>query len=233
MSTIDYLEVPNTYVMSARMSRFHKPATIDGSVRGQALVEFTLILPILMLLLLTVGDFGRLFAAAITIESSAGAAAETGAAEYLREVINAGAAPVSTAGYTRVHQAVWQSVCDEASSLPNGVPGTGGGQCSGLPTVICVHDGGDGSSGGGDPGCGNVYNTGGTVPAACPTLQPGSRPSNTQTGGSETSRYVEVRVCYRFNTFLELAIPSIGGTLATLGGDFYVERIRTFTVADY
>jgi hypothetical protein len=202
------------------------PSTIDRPARGQALVEFTLILPILMLLLLTVGDFGRLFAAAITIESSAGAAAETGAAEYLREVINAGAGPVSPEGYARVHRAAWQSVCDEASNLPNAAPGSGGSECSGLATVVCVHDGND-------PGCGNAYNTGGGIPASCPTLQVASRPANTMMGGSETSKYVEVRVCYRFSTLVTLAIPSVGGTLATLGGDFYLERIRTFTVADY
>jgi hypothetical protein len=40
----------------------------DLSTRGQALVEFSLVLPILLLLLLTVGDFGRLFAATITID---------------------------------------------------------------------------------------------------------------------------------------------------------------------
>jgi hypothetical protein len=213
------------------MSRFDAPPTSGAAARGQALVEFTLILPILMLLLLTVGDFGRLFAAAITIESSAGAAAEIGAADYLREFERPN--PLTTDSYTRVHRAAWESVCDEASTLPNAVPGTGGGECSGLPTVVCIHDGGDGSSGTGDPGCANVYNTGGSIPAECPGLQPGSRPTNTQTGGAETSKYVEVRVCYRFNTFLKLAIPSVGGTLATLGGDFYVERIRTFTVADY
>jgi hypothetical protein len=195
--------------------------------RGQSLVEFTMVLPLLLFLVVTVGDFGRVFAAGITLDSAARAAAETAAAEYLREP-GALASPstVSTAGYVRVHSYAWRSVCDEASSLPNAAPGTGGGECSGLPTVVCVHDGLD-------PNCTNVYNVGGTLPTGCAASAPGMRPSNAQTGGPEFSRYVEVRVCYRFSTLLQLDIPFFGGTLSPLGGDFFLERTRTFTVADY
>jgi len=206
--------------------RSHEPRTADPSTRGQALVEFSLVLPILLLLLLTVGDFGRLFASTITIESAAGAASETAAADYLREVVNAAPGPVPTVGYTRVHRGAWESVCEEASALPNANPGSGGGECSGLATVVCVHDGAD-------PSCAEAYNDVAGIPAECASLQPGARPSNAQAGGAETSTYVEVRVCYRFSTFFRLAIPSVGGTLATLGGDFFVERSRVFTVADY
>lgn len=203
------------------MTHPHEPTAADLSSRGQALVEFSLVLPILLLLLLTVGDFGRLFAATITIESAAGAASETAAAEYLRE-----SSPLTPDGYARIHRAAWSSVCEEATALPNASPGSPGNECSGLATVVCVHDGAD-------PACGNAYNTGAGIPTQCQSLQPGSRPTNTQTGGSETSMYVEVRVCYRFSTFFQLSIPSVGGALATLGGDFYVERSRVFTVADY
>lgn len=209
------------------MNRNRRPPDAARSVRGQSLVEFTLVLPILMLLLLTIGDFGRLFASAITIESSASAAAETAADTYLHEVLAVTPpGPISAAAYARVHRTAWQSVCDEASGLPNASPGAGGGECTGLVTVVCVHDGGD-------PVCGDVYNAAGGVPVGCPSLQPGLRPANNQMGGTETSRYVEVRVCYRFSTFMQMAIPSVGGTLVSLGGDFYVERTRTFTVADY
>ncbi len=209
------------------MSRHRQPPDAARSVRGQSLVEFTLILPILMLLLLTIGDFGRLFAAAITIESSASAAAETAADAYMREVLAVTPpGPISAGAYARVHRSAWQSVCDEASGLPNASPGSGGAECSGLVTVVCVHDGAD-------PSCGDAYNAAGGIPAGCPSLQFGVRPVNTQTGGTETSRYVEVRVCYRFSTFMQMAIPSIRGTLVSLGGDFFVERTRTFTVADY
>jgi hypothetical protein len=84
-----------------------------------------------------------------------------------------------------------------------------------------------------DPGCSNAYNVGGGIPAACGTLAPAARPTNAKTGVTETSRYVEVRVCYRFSTFFQVQLPFIGGQLSPLGGDFYVERTRMFTVADY
>ncbi len=190
--------------------------TRPSSDRGQSLVEFTLILPIIMILLLLVADFGRLFAAGITIESAARTAAEVAAAEYNRAGL-----PID---YSAIHRNAWSSVCDEASKLPNAIPG-GSGQCDGLPTVVCVHDGAD-------TGCGNVYNAASGVPAGCPGLIAGNRPSNAMTLDT-VNKYVEVRVCYRFSTIFQIALPSVGGTLSSLGGDFFIERARVFSVADY
>jgi hypothetical protein len=213
------------------MGRSDTPGAVTRSKaatdsRGQSLVEFTLVLPIMFLLLLTVADFGRLFASGITMESAARAAAETAAADYLIELnlLPVPDPPLTPDGYDRVHRAAWTSICDEASSLPNATPGSGGGQCSDLPTVVCVHDGAD-------PNCGNVYNAGGGGTTGCPQVAAGT--SNTQTGGAEASKYVEVRVCYRFSTFFGITIPFIGGSLSPLSGNFYLERVRTFTVADY
>lgn len=191
------------------------------------MVEFALVIPLLMVLLLTIVDFGRLFNAGIMIESAARTAAETASAEYLREVQRVAPGPVTTSGYTSVHQAAWQSVCDEAASLPNATPGSGGGECSGLPTVVCVHDGAD-------PSCGVAYNAGGGT-AGCPNLAASSRPTNTQLpeSASNTWPYVEVRVCYRFTALLRVDIPFVGGTFSTLGPDFFLERVRTFNVANY
>jgi hypothetical protein len=124
--------------------------------------------------------------------------------------------------YAAVHKSAWSSVCDEASKLPNATPGSGGSECDGLPTVVCVHDDAD-------TGCTNEYN--GTVPAECPGLLAGNRPSPAL-GGSE-SKFIEVRVCYRFNTIFSMTLPSIGGPLQALGGDFFIERWRVFAVADY
>ena len=195
---------------------------------GQSLVEFGLILPLMMVLLLTIVDFGRLFSAGIMIESAARTAAETAAAEYLREATRVAPNPVDSAGYASIHQMAWQSICDEADRLPNAVPASGGGQCDGLPTVVCVHDGAD-------PLCSTSYNDASGIPGGCPSLQPGARPNNTQQAefGSNSWPYVEVRTCYRFATLLSLNIPFIGGSLSTLGGDFFIERARTFTVANY
>ena len=192
------------------------------------MTEFALVFPLLMILLLTAVDFGRVFAAGITMESAARTAAETAASQYLTESIRVSPGPIDSAGYARIHQVAWQSVCGEAASLPNANPGVGGGQCSGLPTVVCIHDNVD-------PLCGDGYNDSGGIPAGCPTLQPGVRPSNTQVAesGAQSWPYVEVRVCYRFSSLMRLDIPSIGGVLSPLGGDFFLERARTFNVSNY
>jgi hypothetical protein len=196
------------------VGRFRARST--DSTRGQSLVEFTLILPIMLIILLLVGDFGRLFAAGITVESAARNAAEVAAAEYNRALL------LPSVDYAAVHKAAWSSVCDEASTLPNATPGSGGGECDGLPTLVCVHDTAD-------PTCGSVYNDASGVPAACASFAAGA--SNGLTGSE--SKFVEVRVCYRFNTIFEMTIPTIGGPLQALGGDFFLERARVFSVADY
>jgi hypothetical protein len=175
-----------------------------------------------------VADFGRLFASGITLESAARAAAETAAGTYLVELrlMPSGLPPLTTAGYDRVHRAAWESICDEASSLPNAAPGTGGSECSDLPTVVCVHDGAD-------PGCGTLYNVGSSGTTGC-TQVTGATDNTPHDPSATPSKYVEVRVCYRFSTILPgIDIPFLGGRLSPLSGNFYLERVRTFTVADY
>lgn len=179
------------------------------------MTEFALVVPFLLIILLTVADFGRFFAAGISVESIARTSAEVSAQEYLRAV---------AVDYSVVHTYAWQSVCDEASGLANVTYNGPGTQCDGIPTMVCVHDGVDGL-------CTDVYNSTGGVPAQCTLLL--DPISNAQTGGSEASRYVEVRVCYRFNTIFPFKIPFVGGTLSPLTGDFYIQKVRTFTVADY
>lgn len=189
------------------------------------MVEFALVFPIMLVLLLTVADFGRLFATAVTLESSARTAAEVAAGDYLQVFSSLpSGTPMTSADYARVHRAAWSSVCEEAGSFPNAIPGVGGGQCDSLPTVVCVHDGSDTE-------CGNLYNAT-SAPAQCPSLGPGTRPSASQAVGAD-SKYVEVRVCYRFSTYFNPIIPFVGGSLSPVGGDFYLEKIRVFTVADY
>ena len=75
--------------MRSTFKRILRPA--DASVlsrvaRGQSLVEFALLLPLLLVILLGVADFGRVFQAGIMMESATRAAAEAGAVEYLRQV---------------------------------------------------------------------------------------------------------------------------------------------------
>ncbi len=188
-----------------------------SSQRGQSLAEFTLVVPFLLLILLTVADFGRFFAAAVRTESIARIAAEVAAQEYLR-------APPPPVDYGAIHAHAWSSVCDEADGLANVTYNGPAIQCDGIPTQVCVHDGLD-------PICNNVYNSSSGVPLSCGALL--DPISNAQTGGTETSRYVEVRVCYRFDTIFAVTIPFIGGELTPLAGNFYIQRVRSFTVADY
>lgn len=192
---------------------------------GQALVEFTLVLPILLVLLLVVGDFARLFATGIAIESATRDAAEVAAQEYLRNPPAPIGSPIPTPGnpdyYSTVDGYAIDTVCKELRDLPNA--GYVSGQCTGIPTLVCVHDGAD-------PGCGTIAPLGAVAAPQCRSFSSSALPSNAQAGGTETSRYVEVRVCYRFSTVLN--VPNIAGIPLPFG-DFYLERDRVFTVADY
>jgi hypothetical protein len=193
--------------------------------RGQSLVEFTLVIPILLVLLVALSDFGRIFATGIMIESATRDAAEAAAQEYLRNPPAPFPSPAPTPGdasyYAAMHGHAVDTLCAETRSLPNA--GYALGDCTGVPTIVCVHDGAD-------PACSDVEPPGVTVPAECPSFAAPARPTAAHAGGSETSRYVEVRACYRFSTLLGVrGIANIGLPF----GDFYIERIRVFTVADY
>jgi hypothetical protein len=64
-------------------ARSRQPALRPGSPtrrreRGQGLAEFALVVPIMFLLAVAVGDFGRLFTAAVAVESAAREAADYG-----------------------------------------------------------------------------------------------------------------------------------------------------------
>src|SRR5258706_2545448 len=108
---------------------------------GQSLTEFALVVPFLLLIVVTIADFGRLFNAGIVIESATRAAAETASGEYLREALRVAPATLTNSEYSDIHKAAWQSVCDEAAGLPNATPAASGVECDGLPTVVGVHDG--------------------------------------------------------------------------------------------
>lgn len=60
----------------ARRSRLPRRSRISS---GQALVEFALVVPFLMLLILAIGDFARLYTSEIAVESAAREAADYGA----------------------------------------------------------------------------------------------------------------------------------------------------------
>ena len=186
---------------------------------GQALAEFALVAPIILVLLLVVGDFARLFATGIAVESAARDAAEVAAQEYLRDPPSpTDPSFVPADYYTAIDTYAIDTACGELGGLPNA-----GSQCDAIPALVCVHDGAD-------TNCQNVYPIGVAVPPQCRSFAAGQLPTNVQTGGSETSKYIEVRLCYRFSTLLN--ISNVGGIPVPFG-DFYIERDRVFTVADY
>ena len=188
------------------------------------MVEFILILPLLLVLLLGVADFGRVFAAGISMEAATRNGAEAAAQEYVQILRTNGS--LSASDYQHLHALAIDAVCHEASVLPGYL--ASGTSCSMPATAVCIHDA-TGSSFGPDPNCG-----GGTTgaPAQCGSLSSGWDVTNAQ--GSGALAYVEVRTCYRFTTIdpviANLRLP-FGNGLSL--GDVYLQRTRTFAIACY
>jgi hypothetical protein len=185
-------------------------------------VEFALILPMLLVLLLGLADFGRVFSAGITMEAAARNAAEAAAQEYLQLSRDA-TLPLPVTDYQRLHDLAIESVCQEAVNLDNHVAGS---PC-GMPVVaVCVHDGHDplcaSEAAGAPPDCTSI------------TAMPSTPVNNGPVGANGGSLpQVEVRTCYRFTTLFnlqDLSLP-LGWNLSL--GQIWLERDRWFTVADY
>lgn len=197
--------------------------SLFGAPRGQSLVEFALILPMLLVLLLGIADFGRVFAAGITMEAAARNGAEAAAQEYLQLLEKSGGS-LATADYQRVHQVALDRVCGDAETLPN--KAVSGGSCTMPLTAVCVHDGNDLA------GCGSEADPG---VSQCSAVNGGWSTANSGAAplGSTPLPYVEVRVCYRFTTLFnltDLRLP-LGWNLSL--GEVYIQKDREFTVASY
>lgn len=213
--------------------------------RGQSLVEFALTLPMLLILLLGVADFARVFSAGITLEASARNAAEAAALERLRS----GPAPTpgDSAFYARLHEIAAKAACTEARSLPNTTyvaddPSTTTLDEESCPSnftdsttandgpaiAVCVRDDMDPlTAGGEDPNCGGVQPwLTGPVPAGCSLL---SQPWTPVSGGSASSHSVEVRTCYHFTTLFNLHL-SLGFGWGLSLGDVWLQRERVFVI---
>ena len=201
--------------------RLRAEAPPSGSPRGQSLVEFALVLPMLLVLLLGVADFGRIFNANIVTESAARDSAEMAAEFYLRNPPGPLSGPPAPPPnyYSDLHDAAAKTLCTEMRGLPDVSFDQATGACSGpIFTLVCVHDGADdscaappaGFSGGG--GC--------------------SLTASSNTVGAEESslRWVEVKVCYTFSpTYKLLVMPIVGYTAS----DIHVQRSRAFTIPNY
>ena len=206
------------------------------SRRGQSLVEFAIVLPMLLVLLLGIADFGRVFNAGIRMESAARNAAEVAAQEYLRSfpgsMIGPAAPPATDAFYDSLHQLAARTACREARGLSGvsytadnpGTTSTNEESCGPMPIIrTCIHDAAD-------TRCGQV-GFGHAIPAECSAVAGSMSPA--MTGGSEESRYVEVRICYQFTTIVnmeDLRLPLNSGISV---GEIWLEKDRVFGVGFY
>jgi TadE-like protein len=198
------------------------PRGLESS-RGQSLVEFTLFIPILLMLFVGVADFGRVFNAGVVLEAVARDSAEHAAQKYLanppgdptKSAAERFALPVPaavTSYYTDLRDDAGRTACAEMRALPNT---DAGGTCTTWPVVaVCVHDGAD-------PACGATPTGFPSIPAECGDLAGGW----TNAAGGNGERWVEVRVCYRFTTLLPIKLIQFN--------DIYLQRTRSFPIACY
>jgi len=192
------------------------------SRRGQSFVEFALVLPMLLVLLLGVIDFGRVFNAGITLEATARNAAEVAAIQRLRDRPD----PSDYAAYyTSLHQLVARTACAEAAGLPESPEQVHATDCPNLAAVrACVHDGIDTQCGLPIPGFD------GATPSQCTETAPATAPAWSPGGSDDTkSHWVEVRLCYQFTTLfnLHLSLPMEAGLNL---GDVYLQKTRSFVL---
>jgi hypothetical protein len=187
---------------------------------GQSLAEFALVLPILLVLLLAVADFGRVFAASITTEASARNAAEIGAIERLRNKPDFDDSSTWLAYYTALHEQVAKVVCSEMSVLPNTTFNRVDRTCPSMPLIgVCIRDDID-------PICGAAIDFSSTIPTSCTHM---AEPWSRYSGGSAASHSVEVRVCYQFTTLFNLHFTLPGNTGLDLG-EVWIQRERVFAL---
>ena len=184
----------------------------------------------LLVLLLGIADFGRVFAAGIILEAAARNAAEAAAQEYLQLARNS--PTIDPADYARVHDVALVEVCREAERMPAWVDGNADGICEMPYAAVCIHDlpadPDDLTPPPGEPQCGSEA---GGAPGQCSSMA-GSW-SNTKVQGPESLPYVEVRVCYRFTTLMNLSDLSLPFGSGMSLGEIWLQRDRSFAVADY
>jgi len=200
-------------MIARSMGKWGRP----GHARGQALVEFGLVLPLLLILLLGVADFGRVFAAGITSEAAARNAAEAAAQEYLQLDLLDGNPDGSLLppNYQDLHDRALEVACRESERLPDRVVG-GSGNCLMPIIAVCVHDAAQN-----DPAC--PQTSGPYDPAECNQMV--SPVWSTAQVAPASTPYVEVRLCYRFDPLIT----------APLGdwGSVWLQRENYFTVQSY
>lgn len=189
------------------------------------MLEFALVLPILLMMFIAIADFGRIFAAMITLESATRNAAEAVANAYLANppggagTLNLPAPAGDPTYYSGIHSVAARVVCNDMRGLPNTNFDAGTAACPDMPlVVVCVHDSQDTS-------CSSLASPGSpTPPAECTGFSPW--PANDQGGAAHPRpRWVEVRTCYKFTAILNAPLFNLG--------DFWIQRSNHFTIPCY
>jgi TadE-like protein len=204
------------------VARWRRGASGSRDPRGQGLVEFALTLPLLLVFLLGVADFARVFTAGITMEAAARNGAEAAAQEYLQRSHKSGGLVASD--YADLHDIALAAVCAETETLPNQVKS--GGSCTMPLAAVCIHDGVD-------PGCGIEADP---AFANCPEVNGAWNNANSGPAQGTPPRalpYVEVRACYKFTTLMNISNLNLPFGWSLTLGDVWLQRDREFTVADY
>jgi hypothetical protein len=207
-------------IVRSRVANARGAHITPGEPRGQSLVEFGLVLPLLLVLLLGVADFGRVFAASITSEAAARNAAEAAAQEYLQLDLLDGNQDGSllVADYQDLHDRALAAACRDAERLPDRIL-DGSGSCLMPIIAVCVHDNA-GIIGQGDPACPEAS---GPVPGDCGQMvSPGWSPAQL---APASTPYVEVRLCYRFDPLITALMGNWGSV--------WLQRENYFTVQSY
>jgi hypothetical protein len=177
------------------------------------MVEFALILPILLVMLIGIADLGRVFTAGIVVEGAARDGAEIGARSYLKE--NPAGPPTPGSYYQNLHLRVAKAVCAEIKNLPGTTFDSVTGECPSMPVTVCVHDGVDDACG--------IQTFAASPAPECTVFFPPA--TNAIPASGETSSFVEVRVCYKFTSITQSPFFSFG--------TIFLQQARTFTVANY
>jgi hypothetical protein len=178
------------------------------------------VIPIMLVVLVAVADFGRVFVAGVTLEAATRDAAEAAANQYVAAPpggqswsLGSPAPSGNQAYYDSLHTLAAGVVCAEMRDLPgtNYNPGPPP-ICPTMPSVmVCVHDGVD-------AGCSSWASPGGDS-ADCPVFTPTPTSSQTTNPDGTRSRWVEVRTCYHFAALFAFSL-----------GDFWLQRTRNFTI---
>jgi len=191
--------------------------------RGQSLVEFALVLPMLLVLLLGIADFGRVMSQGIVLEAAVRNGAEAAAQELVQLERNKPAG-LDSDDYARLHDIALQAVCEESEVLPNQV--VSGGLCTMPYIAVCVHDDAQGDS----ANCGGEALS---APTQCTVMDPSWSAAVTQASTAQPLSYVEVRACYRFTTLFNLTDLQLPFGWSLSLGDVWLQRDRAFVAGNY